>query len=413
MNILFLTHYFPPEGNAPATRVSEMAKRWVQAGHKVTVITGVPSVPDGIVYEGYKNRFGLQKEIIEGIKVLRVWTWIAANRGFLQRSINFYTFMCSAIKAARKQNDIDVLIATSPQFLCGWAGSVAARHLKIPFILDLRDLWPESIVAVGAAVNPFLIRYLEKKEAQLYERADHIVTVGEGYKDKLLKKKVAEEKISIVTNGVDRNFFSPREPTSEITDKYGLAGKFVCSYTGTIGMASGLEAVLRTASILKREGRDDIRFLLVGSGATLEDLKSKAENRNLDNVIFTGLQSKEEVRDIMSASNACLIHLTKQPLFETVLPSKIFEAAAMRKPLIHGVAGYSARLVEEAKAGICITPENENELCRAVIRLADDPKLCSELGSAGEKNIAESHDFKILSERYLEILNKILNGRKG
>jgi len=204
--ILFLTHYFPPEGNAPASRVHEMCKRWARDGHEVTVITGAPNHPNGQVYPGYRN-WPLQQEFMDGIRVLRVWTFLAANKGKRRRAVNFLSFMLMSMMLALFMRRRDVLIATSPQFFCGWAGVMVSAIRRIPFILEIRDIWPESIHAVGASRRNLLIWLLERMERQMYDSAFRIVTVGDGYKRQLIQRRVPAGKIQVVTNGVDRELF--------------------------------------------------------------------------------------------------------------------------------------------------------------------------------------------------------------
>ncbi len=407
MNILFLTHYFPPEGNAPATRVYELARRWVRAGHRVTVVTGVPNVPNGVVYEGYRNR-RIQRETIEGVEVVRVWTWIAPNKGVVRRTLNYLSFMVSGALGARTAERPDIVIATSPQFFCGWAGVFARRFHRRPFILEIRDIWPESIVTVGAMKKGLPVRAIEGLERRLYAAADRIVTVGDGYRSQLEARGVPPERITVIPNGVDRQTFSPREPDAAVPARHGLQGKRVCSYVGTIGMACGLDVVLRAARRLKEAGRRDIAFLLVGDGASRAELEAEARRSNLDNVVFTGRVAKEEVPGLLAASGACLIHLRKKDLFRTVLPSKIFEAAAMAKPIILGVEGAAAQLVHDAGAGLCIEPDNDAQLADAVVRLADDPALAARLGRGGLENIAPPYDYDALADRYLETIRQVV-----
>ena len=211
MHILFFSHYFPPEGNAPACRTYENARQWVKSGHKVTVITCAPNVPNGIVYEGYKNRL-IQRETIDGIKVKRVWTYIAANEGTIRRIINYLSYMLSAVFFSLFVKGADVIISTSPQFFCGWAGIIAGKIKRLPVILEIRDIWPESIAAVGAMRNKKLLKVLEWLEIKMYSAADYIVTVGEGYKHKLLERDVPEKKVSVIMNGIDPQIFYPRPP---------------------------------------------------------------------------------------------------------------------------------------------------------------------------------------------------------
>jgi glycosyltransferase involved in cell wall biosynthesis len=407
MRLLFITHYFHPEGNAPATRVYEMTRRWVEQGHRVTVITGVPNVPDGVVYEGYENRWR-HRARVAGVEVIRVWTYLAANRGTARRILNDLSFMISATLAGLFVRRPDVVIATSPQFFCGWAGVLLTRLRRLPFVLEVRDLWPESIHAVGALRHPRLIRLLEWLERRMYAAATEVVTVGEGYRQKLEGRGVPSQRIAIFPNGVDRGLFQPREGDGGVREEYGLGNRFVCAYVGTIGMASGLDVVLRAAHRLQREKRDDVRFLLVGDGAAREELESRARAERLESVVFTGRQSKSRVPEFLSAADACLVHLKRTGLFQTVLPSKIFEAAAMETPMILGVEGFAAELVAGAEAGICIEPENEVELLEAVTKLARDPALARRLGARGLERIARKYDYDTLAPAYLTTLERVV-----
>jgi glycosyltransferase involved in cell wall biosynthesis len=403
MKILFLTHYFPPESNAPANRVYELCKRWVRDGDEVHVITGVPNVPAGVVYHGYKNRL-VQTEIIDGIKTTRVWTFIAANKGTIRRIFNYVSYMLSASLAGLFAQKPDVIIATSPQFFCGWAGIFASRLRRVPFVLEVRDLWPDSIAAVGAMRNGLLLRLLKRLEAKMYAAAHEIVTVGEGYKDELIQRDVQAAKISVVPNGVDGEVFYPRYPEQKLRETYGPNHEFLCSYCGTIGMASGLEVVLRTAKLLKDRQRDDIKFLLVGAGAVADELQEQAHGQNLDNIVFLGRQDRRLIPGILSISDACLVHLKKARIFETVLPSKIFEASAMAKPIILGVEGYAAEFIKRANAGICIEPENAQQLFEAVLKLAEDPSLCRSLGQAGREYVMKHYDRDLVARNYQDVI---------
>lgn len=412
MRILFFSHYFPPEGNAPASRVYEMSRRCVDAGHEVTVITCAPNQPDGVVYEGYKNRL-YQTEQRDGIRVVRIWTYLAANRGTTRRIINFVSFMVSAVLASLLQRRPDVIVATSPQFFCGWAGLLASWLRWRPFVLEIRDIWPESIVAVGAMNKPRLIRILEWFERRLYAGATHIVAVGNGYKRNMVGKGVPNEKVSIVTNGADLEFFAPRSPDLELKRRYVGEDDFVCAYIGTIGMASGLDVVLRAASRFKEAGRTEIKFLIVGDGAERESLQAQADELGLDNVILTGRQDKQLMPAFQSIADVILVHLRKVDLFRSVLPSKVFEAAAMERPIIMGVEGDAAELVRAAGAGICIEPENESDLLEALTRLHDDPDLARSLGKAGRRYITEHYNRDHLAQRYLDILLHVARREQG
>jgi glycosyltransferase involved in cell wall biosynthesis len=410
LRVLFLNHYFPPEGNAPATRAHGFCRRWVKRTPKrfdVTVITSAPNVPDGKVYPGYKNSLS-HHEVIDGISVYRVWTYLAPNAGTRKRILNYISYMLSATMRSLFLRRPDVVIATSPQFFNGWGGVLVTWLRWCPFILEIRDIWPESIVAVGAMREGRLVRFLEWLELKMYAAATHIVTVGEGYREQLLAKGVPADKISIVTNGIDSERFQPQPPDPVLAAQYKPDGQFICSYIGTVGMAAGLEVVIRAAAILKSRRNTDVRFLIVGDGATREELETKVrEAGHGDMILCVGRQPKERIAGFLSISDACLVHLRKTDLFQTVLPSKIFETAAMERPIIMGVGGFAADLVRQAGCGICIESENETELADAIEKLATDPDLCGRLGRQGRESLAVRYDMNRLAEDYAGIVERV------
>lgn len=409
MRILVFSHYYYPEGNAPASRMHAMCSRWASQGHDVQVITSAPNAPDSIVYDGYKNRL-YQSEVINEVKVKRVWTYLSTKKGTLRMAANFVSYMIMAVIVARFSRRPDIIVATSPQFFCGWAGLLAARFRlrKVPFILEIRDLWPDTIVTIGALNNQRLLRMLYRLEKWMYAGATHIVTVGKGYREDLLSKGVPSENISLIPNGVDKSLFIPAEPDQEIIEKYGLGGKTVCAYVGTIGMCAGLNVVVEAGKRLKEIGRDDITLLMVGDGAERKTLEDRAREAGLDNLLFVGRVPKEEVPKILATSDICIVHLQKSDLFTRVLPSKIFEMAAMKKPIVLGVQGCAAELLEEAKAGIAIEPENAIELVDTLCRLADNAEESREFGENGRDYVLEHYDREQLADRYIEILSSRL-----
>ena len=405
LRILFLSHYFPPEGNAPASRVHEMCKRWVREGHQVTVITCAPNNPTGVIYQGYRNK-PIQTETIDGIRVVRVWTFIAANKGRIRRSLNFFSYFVTATFAGLIQKRPDVLIATSPQFFCGWAGTLVSTLRRLPFLLEIRDIWPESIAAVGALKQRFLMHVLELLERLMYRSATHMVTVGSGYQRQLVLRGVDAVKISVVTNGVDQELFRGNVDGDEVRERHRVNGDFVCSYVGTLGMACELSLVVRAAKLLKDKGRHDIKFMLVGDGAVRQTLEQQVRDVGVDNVIFTGRVDKKEVPAYLAAADACLVHLRKQELFKSVLPSKMFEAAGMGKPIILGVEGCAAEFVNSAACGICIEPESEVDLAAAIERLADERRLGQEMGRSGRGYVLRHFDRDQLSRDYLDVIRR-------
>ncbi|MDZ7616306.1 MAG: glycosyltransferase family 4 protein [Patescibacteria group bacterium] len=409
MKILFFSHYFPPENNAPASRTYDHCARWAAAGHDVTVITSNPNCPDGVVYPGYQNRLLRQVDWVDGVRVVRVWTYLASNAGTWRRIANYLSYMVSAVVASLRLGRPDVIIATSPQFFCGWAG-VAASWLKwTPLVLEIRDIWPESIVAVGAMRNRRVVGILERLERRMYLAARHIVAVGDGYRDNILGKVAVADRISVITNGVDLVRYSPREPDASFLNRWSLDGKFVCSYVGTIGMAHGLEVVIEAAKRLRARGRDDVRFCLVGDGATRQSLQEQACRAGVsDMVVFTGRLPKEEMPTVLASSDACLVHLKGCELFETVVPSKIFEIMAMGRPIIMGVKGQSRRMVIDAGAGLEMEPDCPESLVAAVETLAADGHMGRHMGRSGADYVRRHFDRNALAARYEQLLTDLI-----
>ena len=414
LNIVFFSHYFTPEGNAPASRTAEHCKRWVGENTDVvaTVITCAPNVPDGQVYPGYQNRFLPQRETIDGIDVIRVWTYIRPNPGRFGLIVNYLTYLVSALIACvfmvRRPS---VVIATSPQFFCGVAGIIAGKLKRCPVVLEVRDIWPESIVTVGAIRRGIVIRTLERIERWMYRSANHVVTVGPGYRDNILSKVNVRDRISMVTNGVDPEQFIPDAGFSHLTERYDLADRFVCSYIGTVGRAHGLDIVVRAAERLREMNRDDIVFLIVGGGTKLQELRETISERKLDAwVKTTGRLDKSEMPDALAASDACLVHLSKVDLFEHVIPSKIFETMAMEKAIIMGVRGRARDIVMEASCGVALEPENDNQLFEILDRMAEDREAVQEMGRRGRDFVIKFFNRDELAADMLEIVRRTADG---
>ena len=410
MRIQFFSHYFPPEVNAPASRTYEHCVRWRRAGHEVKVITCQPNCPTGVVFTGYSNRLIPEKDFVDGIRVIRVWSYLAANAGMIRRTLNYMTYMVSAILTGLFGRKPDVIVATSPQFFCGWAGVIVGLIRRVPVVLEVRDVWPASIAAVGAMRSQPLLRFLVFLEQLMYRAATHIVTVGEGYRRHIVGRMGGrhQEKVSVITNGVDLSRYRPSAPSEEFLKQHDLAGKFVCSYIGTIGMAHGLDVVLRAAEILKAKGRNDICFCLIGEGARRARLETMSKHLGVSEwVHFLGLLPKTDVPRALASSNVLLVHLQACDLFETVIPSKIFEIMAMQRPIIMGVAGEAYEIVEEAHAGMPMKPEREADLVRIVELLADNPEIASELSEAGRQYVAVEFNRDVLARDYLELLQRV------
>ncbi len=410
MNILFLTDNFPPETNAPATRTYEHARNWVAAGHRVTVLANVPNFPTGKVFPGYRNKLW-QREAMDGIRVVRVWTYVTANEGFLRRSLDYFSFGVTGVIGGLFLRAPDVIVATSPQIFTALGGCILAWIKRRPFVFELRDLWPDSIVAVEAMREGPLLRMLRRLEYWLYHRAAKIVSVTHAFKRILVANGIPQEKIAVIRNGVDLKAFVPGPKPVELARRLGLGGKFVAAYVGTIGMAHGLGALLSAAERLR--DRRDLAFVLVGTGAERTRLEEDAKRRGLGNVIFVGPVDKEEVKQYWRLCDVALVLLKDAPIFRHVIPSKIFEAMGTGRPIILGVSGESQELLKEAGAGIAISPENPQALAEAVTKLMDNPALCRDMGAAGRKFVERKFDRERLALEMLKVLGETarLQGR--
>jgi glycosyltransferase involved in cell wall biosynthesis len=406
MHILFLTDNFPPEVNAPASRTFEHCREWVKAGEKVTVITCAPNFPKGKVFVGYKNKLW-QVEEMEGIRVIRVWTYITANAGFVRRTLDYISFMVAAIIASFFIRRVDVIIGTSPQFFTVCAANVVSFFKRKPWVFELRDIWPESIKAVGAMKESKVTKLLEKLELYLYRKADKIISVTHAFKTNLIARGIDGNKIEVVTNGVDLTSYSRRSKDTELIYKHNLHDKFVAGYIGTHGLAHGLQTLLNAADLLRKHDHGkDIIILLLGDGAVKEALQQEAAERQLTNVLFVDSVPKQEVVRYWSLLDTSIIHLKKTPLFQSVIPSKMFECMAMGIPVLHGVAGESADIVRKENVGLVFESDNALALSNLLLELKQDIAILEEL-SANALKAAPNYDRKTLALNMLDELRQV------
>lgn len=406
MKILFLTDNFPPEVNAPASRTFEHVKEWHKAGHDITVITCAPNFPKGEVYAGYKNKL-YQTEMMDGIKVVRVWSYIAENKGFVKRTLDYISYSVTSFFAGLFQKT-DIIVATSPQFFTALSGRTLAFWRHKPWIMEVRDLWPESIKTVGAMKDNMFIRYFEWEEMRCYKSAKKIVVVTDSFKRTLISRGVPEGKISVVKNGVSRDLFKPQPKDEALVKSLGLEGKRIIGYIGTHGMAHKLDFILRCAKNM--EGKNDYHFLLIGSGAEKANLLKMKEDMDITNVTMLDSVPKSEVHRYISILDLSLINLKKSPLFTTVIPSKIFENAGMEIPIIMGVEGEAQEIVEKYGAGLCFEPENEADFNEKLTMLLSDDDLyqrCKE----GCRRLSIDFDRKKLASDMLEVIEETCNCR--
>jgi glycosyltransferase involved in cell wall biosynthesis len=398
MKILFITDNFPPEVNAPATRTYEHCKEWVKQGTDVTVITCAPNFPQGKVYDGYKNKL-YQTQIVDNIKVVRVWSYITKNEGFLKRILDYISFSAAAFIAGLFHKT-DIIVATSPQFFSALSGQALSFCKRKPWIMEVRDLWPESIKTVGALNDNIILRFFEWLAMRCYRSAAHIVVVTNTFKQRLIDKGIDESKITVVQNGANNDFYKPLPKNKDLLKQLNLEGKTVVGYIGTLGMAHNLNFILDSITKITD---NSLHFLFIGEGAERKNLIRKKEEYRMENVTILAPVSKEVVRQYLSIIDISLVNLKKSELFKSVIPSKIFEAAAMQIPIIIGVDGEVREIIEKYEAGLFFEPENEQDFYEKLTRLTTEKDLYEKCRN-GCKQLATFYNRTRLAAQMLDKL---------
>ncbi len=382
MRILYFSQYFPPEVGATQTRAYEMSRYLAEQGHSVTVITEIPNHPSGIIPQAYKGRLSERRKE-SGVDVLRLWVWASPEKTFKSRMRFYLSYMgMAALAGSLLRGKYDVVIATSPPLFVGTAGLFVAIVRRIPFVFEVRDLWPESAVALGELSSKKAIRLAGKLEALLYWRASRVICVTEGICSRLLQRGVPERKVALIPNGANTDLFTYNETSAQsLASTFGLDGKFVALYAGIHGIAQGLETVLEAAHILR--GRDDIVFLFVGEGPKKVELLQRKETMGLPNVLFLPEVPTLEMPGYLSMAGCAIVPLRDEALFRGALPSKMFEAWSCGRPVVLSVAGEAAGLLTKAGGGIVVTPEHPREMADAILHLAENRQDATQMGQSG------------------------------
>jgi glycosyltransferase involved in cell wall biosynthesis len=379
-------------------------------GHEVTVLTGFPNHPTGVVPEDWRPRLRRLRynETLDGVRVVRTWLWPLPNRKAHERIRNYVSFFTSAAISGLTLSKPDVIIATSPQLLCALSGWWLAYWKRVPFVFEVRDLWPESLAAVGAGGEGTLLhRVLGAIAGFLYRHADRIVVVTPAFKDHLIRHwNVPKEKISIVENGVETDLFLPDSSAANLRRELNLEGRFLICYIGTMGNAHGLDTLIAAAQDLQNSMPNAI-FLLIGEGAEKQRIVELAAVRGLVNLQFLGQQPRENIPAYVSAADLCLVMLKKTELFKTVIPTKLLEYMACERPVIVAVDGQARQIIEEANAGVFVEPENHSALSQAILDLAQDPKRRLRMGTNGRQYIINKLSRKKTAQDYITVLQEM------
>ncbi|RJQ53949.1 MAG: glycosyltransferase WbuB [Nitrospiraceae bacterium] len=407
MKINLISHYYPPEIGAPQARLSEMAGEWVKQGHEVTVLTGFPNHPTGVIPSGYKGKV-FMKEVVNDVRVWRHWLYATPNEGFFKKILAHISFMASLILLSLFRGERpDVLIVSSPNFFSVISAYIISRVRRVPYIFEVRDLWPGIFIELGVLKNIYIIRMLEAIELFLYRNAALVVPVTNGFAEDMIRRKIPFYKVQVITNGVDLDTYRPcKGHLGPLRAEIGIPeDKFIILYIGAHGISHGLAKVIEAAESIKEE--TDVHFLFVGEGAVKASLVKSAKGRNIQNVTFLPGQSRDKVINFYHLADVCLVPLRDVSGFSAFIPSKMFEIMACGKPIIASLRGEAADILTNSGAAMVIPPENPEELARAVKILKGDSQRRGQMGQNGRAFVEKNYDRKILAKRYLELIESI------
>ncbi len=405
MKILLVSHYFPPEIGAPQARLSEMAASWAKSGHEVTVLTGMPNHPTGIIPTEYQGAV-LREEFIDGYRVVRTWLYATPNEGFVKKTLGHLSFMITSILLGiTKVNKPDIVIVSSPTFFSIFSAWVISGIKRANLIVEIRDLWPAIFVELGVLTNKTVIKILEVLELYAYRVSDAVVVVTEGFLENLVSRGVPREKITVIRNGVDLDKFKSAPCDLEIKKELGATkDDIVVLYIGAHGISHGLISIAKTAQLLKDER--NIHFVFVGEGAAKKDLVEYVNENDIKNVTFLAGQPRERVPLILGAADICLVPLRDVPLFTSFIPSKIFEYLASEKAVIGSLSGEPAKILSESGA-VVVPPENPEMLAKAIKELSNSKDLRDTMAKTGRSYVEQNFDRTKLADDYLSLMERV------
>ena len=403
MRIILVTHYFPPETGAPQARLSALAAAWAADGDAVTVLTGMPNHPTGVIPAEYRGAIR-RRERRDGYRILRTWLYATPNEGVARKTISHLSFMItSVLLGARASGQADVVVVSSPTFFAVGAGWLLARLKRARFVVEVRDLWPAIFTELGVLTSRPVIRLLERLELAAYAAADTVIVVSDGFRSNLIGRGVPAEKVHTIRNGVHPDEFDPGAPADALLRARLGARPDDCLvlYLGTHGISQGLTSVAEAAARLTGE---PIRVAFVGDGADKKRLRSRVAELGLSNVTLLLGVPHGQVPALLAAADICLVPLRDVPLFSSFIPSKMFEYLAAGKPVVGAVAGEAAQILREA--GACVVPPGDSDALAAAIRtLAADPVRREAMGRQGRCYVERYFDRGSLARLYRKLLD--------
>lgn len=412
MKINVVCHYYPPEIGAPQARLSEMAREWVKHGHDVTILTGFPNHPTGVIPQEYQGKIFME-EYVNSIRIWRHWLYATPNEGFLKKTLAHISFMITVILFSLfRGNRPDILIVSSPNFFSVISAYIMSRIRPVPYIFEVRDLWPGIFIELGVLKNRYLIKLLEIIEMFLYRRAAGVVPVTQGFADNIIGRGIPSEKVEVITNGVDLETYTPDEMNMVLRKELNLPlDAFILLYMGAHGISHGLQSIIEAAELIQQDTK--IHFLFVGEGAEKAKLIELAQKKQLKNVTFIKGQPKERVVHFYHLADACIVPLRNIHGLSTFVPSKMFEIMGSGKPIIAPLRGEAADILKRSGSAIVLPPEDPKALVKAIKDLEDNPESCKSMGIAGRKFVEENYGRKILARRYLNLLSRVVKAHHG
>lgn len=405
MQVLLIHQAFVSPDEPGGTRHYEMARRCTARGVRFTIVASDLSYLTGKPTVARKGLIAEQE--MDGVRVLRAYTYPSLHRSFVWRVVSFLSFMLSSVVAAFKAGRTDLVMGTSPQFLQAVSAWFVALVRRRPFLLEIRDLWPEFAIDMGVLRNGVLIRLSRWLERFLYSRATHLLVNSPAYRDYLIAKGVPANKISLIPNGVDPDMFDPDDRGERARQELGLKGKFVVTYAGAFGLANDLATVLRSAARLRDES--DVHFLLVGDGKERSNLESLARELQLTNLTFAASLPKSEMPGILAASDACVATLKNIPMFSTTYPNKVFDYMAAGRPTILGIDGVIRQVIEKAGGGVFVPPGDDAALASAISELSRDRIRARQMGSAARAYVVKQFNRNQQANEFVELATRLVS----
>lgn len=408
MRVLLVSQFFPPETGGTSNRLRSFARELQRAGHEITVVCEKPNHPEGVIWEEYRGG-AFNRRQVDGVEVVHTWVFTRPTKNFVTRIAFYLSFMAMAVLAApRLEDSYDVTVASSPPLFVGVAGWVLSRLKGAPFVLDVRDLWPDLAVAMGEIGNPFVVWLAERLEHFLYRRADGITTATDGFRREINRKTGGDIPVVRVSNATEPERFRVEETRSTLRSGLDLPDGFLVTYAGNVGICQGLDHVVDAAEALAGE-RPRVRFLFLGEGPAKDALVERVRAEGLENVLFCPRVPLDRAARFMAASDALLVPLADHPIFKMFVPSKLYDSMAAGRPVLLSVDGEARHVMEEARAGLFYPPEDGEALARRVVELQDDPDR-EAMGERGRRYVAQHFTREEQALRMIDFLETTARG---